>query len=845
MIPSHPNETARFDGPGVHSGDRGALQRRARRIRITRAVFAVVLLAGGLYVGSCGIEPVPPVGGLLDPVNGIWAVAREARLPAAGASEIAGLGDSVVVSYDSRAVPHIWATTVEDAVLALGYVVARDRLFQLELQTRATAGRLTELVGPVALEEDRRQRSLGLAWSAEREFAGIDSASVTMRLLQAYAAGVNARIAELRAGDVPFEFHVLGARPQRWEPIHSLYLVKRMGYTLAFSDHDRLRQELDRAIGERATDALFPLNSPIQEPLQPNGRDEPRFDFDPLPQPELAPAELDTAASRAKRQSAGSNNWVVAPARTANGHALLAGDPHLGLTLPSIWYEVHLVVPGELDVYGVTIPGIPGIVIGFNRDVAWSFTNAQVDVLDYYREVVDDPTRPTEYHVNGEWMPLEQRIEPYHGKHGDLLAVDTVRFSHRGPLVRSDHSWLSLRWTVLEETGAIGAFYGADRAHSVTEWLAAMEGFYAPPQNAVVADREGNIAIRSVGHFPIRPGDGNGTKIRVGVTRANDWRGYLPVSRYPYSLNPAQGYLASANQQPVDPSVDDSYLGVNWISPWRAMRINRLLRADSQVTPDAMRRYQTDPGSTRADLFVPALLRAAERTPELEPDRGVARAARILGGWDRRYTKDDETAILFETVMAELTDLTWDELEDVPGHRIATPAEAVLAELLEDPESWWWDVRSTKPEIETRDDVLAAALRRGLQRTEREHGPRDDGGWRWDAVRNANVYHLLGVPALSALDLPVQGGPGTLNPSAGEGGFGASWRMVVELGPTVQAWSTYPGGQSGNPASPYYDDRIPQWVEGGLDAVLLPHRPEDLGDAVAGKMRLLPDRRSR
>jgi penicillin amidase len=651
----------------------------------------------------------------------------------------------------------------------------------------------------------------------------------------------------------------------RWEPVYTLYLLKRLGYMLTYSSHDQIRRRVELLVGEAAADALFPINSPIQEPIQPNGRSEPRFDFEPLPDPQLqqpseelvvagegrwepvedggrqwefssaVPHRLSPSTTVLHRPSpagavggVGSNNWAVAPSRSASGHTMLAGDPHLELTLPAIWYEVHLVVPGEMDVYGVTIPGIPAVVIGFNRDVAWSFTNAEADVVDYYREVLDNDEQPTEYHVDGEWLPLEQRIEQYRGRDGEVLAEDTVYFTHRGPLVQGDHSRLSMRWTVLEGTGATAEFFDVGRAASVTEWLATTESYVAPAQTGVVADREGNIAIRSTGHFPIRAGDGNGTTIRSGVVSQHDWRGFWDVSTYPFAINPEQGFLASANQQPIDPSVDGRYLGVNWIPPWRAMQINALLRADSSVTTQEMRVMQTHPGSARADLFVAAFLAAAERALVAAHDAQLERAAQLLAEWDRTYTKDNERAILFEHAMQELVTRTWDQLETPAGERVATPSQAILLQLLEYPESVWWDVVATEDTVETSDEILAASLKAALDRTTGELGPPHEGGWRWDRVRHANIYHMLGFPSLSALDLPVQGGPSTLNPSSGRGAHGASWRMVVELGPRVRAWATYPGGQSGNPVSSRYDDRIQQWVDGEFDEVLYPHSEADL-----------------
>jgi penicillin amidase len=293
--------------------------------------------------------------------------------------------------------------------------------------------------------------------------------------------------------------------------------------------------------------------------------------------------------------------------------------------------------------------------------------------------------------------------------------------------------------------------------------------------------------------------------------------------------------LASANQQPVDPRAAHGWWGGNY-DPWRAMRINTLLRADSSVTSDAMRRYQTDPGSARADLFMPYFLAAAQRmlargNMDTESAR-LSEAAGLLAQWDRRYTRDNRRAVLFEAAMQELVSRTWDELAVAPGskRRVATPPGGVLAELLADSASIWWDDRST-PQVERRDDILAASLVAALAATRAKYGDPNGEGWQWNHIRHANVNHLLRLPALSALDIPVQGGPETLSPSAGSGTHGASWRMVVELGPQLRAWSTYPGGQSGNPVSPRYLDRLKLWTNGELEPVRIPSTPDALDAA--------------
>ena len=637
-----------------------------------KAFSAALLLAGGLYVGAAQVGPLPALGPFLDPVHGVWASARGASLPPSVVHRVPGLSAEVEIIYDDRRVPHILAETVEDVVRGMGYAVARDRLFQLELQTRATAGTLTELVGEVALPVDRRSRRLGLAWSAEENFGDLRSGTSLAGYLQAYSDGVNAWIDQMSPAELPLEYHLLGRAPMRWLPQYSLYLLKRMGWTLALENTERRKRAVSALVGWDAADALFPMNSPIQEPIQPTRRSEPRFDSSPLappgdPDPESAVqlqalnaffGPMDQARSGTGETVLGSNNWAVAPSRSAGGTAILAGDPHLDFQLPSIWYEVHLMVPGQLDVYGVTIPGTPTVTIGFNRDVAWSFTNTGSDVMDLYRETVDDTDGVENYLLDGEWLPFQRRIESYTDHEGAVLAVDTILHTHRGPVSTEGGEYLSMRWTVLEDQGELGSLMEINRAGSVEEWLTAMESWVAPTQNGLVADRSGSIAIRASGRYPIRPAGTRGDRIYDGSTSESDWQGWRPVERYPGAVNPEQGYLASSNQQPVDPSEDTTFMGADWPSPWRALRINELLRAGTAFTAQDMAAFQTDPGSARADVFVPAFLEAASEGGE-EDTSSVREARDLLERWDRRYTKENKGAALFELAMTRLAQSTW------------------------------------------------------------------------------------------------------------------------------------------------------------------------------------------
>lgn len=839
-----------------------------RRTPAATVGLAGVVLAGTLYAGGAPVAGAPPLGQLLDPVSGVWALARSATPPRVAGAAIPHLGAPVDVRFDDRGVPHVFASSVADASRAMGYIHARDRLFQMELQARAVAGTLSELVGDRALALDRQARAQGLADAARRGFEALPPTSTARVIAAAYADGVNAYLHEMRGADVPFEFHLLGARPQRWEPVYSAYLFARMGLTLAYSDGELRRAATEALVGAAATDALFPRDNPIQEPIQPNGQHAPRFDWKVIPPPSpavdstrvhVALAEIEArerligalggvidlgpavGAFRSDEPLApapvrphddvavGSNNWVVSPRRAAGGKALLAGDPHLSLTLPSVWYEAHLVVPDTLDVYGVTFIGTPLPPIGFNRDLAWTVTNTGADVADYFVETVDDATHPTRYRLDGEWKPLRSRVEVIHGRGARVLATDTIYETHRGPMLRSGGAWVSRRWTVTDGYDATAPFLGAARAGSARELMQAMAAFFAPAQNFAVADRGGHIAIRSTARFPVRSRTApRGDVLIDGASSSNDWQGWLPLANYPQALDPAQGFLVSANQQPKDPRVDQRYFGWNWPSPWRAMRLNAVLRADSAVTPDKMRRMQVDPVSAQTALFMPFLVRAAREGAA--HDSTLARVAATLEAWDGTYRGDNEQAVLYEAALEELASRTWDELSPAGSGRqarISTPESVILLELMQDPGNAWWDDRSTPGVRERRDDIIRASLAAAWRSVTGRLGPPGP-AWRWGGSRHAFVRHLLGIAPLSRANVPVTGGPGSVSPSFGDGNHGASWRMVVELGDQVRAWGTYPGGQSGNPVSPRYADNLGKWSAGTLDSLRFPRRPDDL-----------------
>lgn len=809
-------------------------------MRILSTVISALALVAALFVGARPVGPVPPLGQLLSPSTGIWSVVRSAELPREVALELNGLGAAVEVRYDDRGVPHIFAASEPDAARALGWVHARDRLFQMELVQRAVAGTLTELVGARALPLDQSARRLALAQGAMAKWTAIPDSSDVKRSVLAYMEGVNAYIATMKPQDLPLEYRLLGRRPRTFHPQDTYYLLIRMSQTLSFQQGELAFHAVEQLVGRAAAEAIYAVEAPIQEPIEPvAGHRQARINTAWRLPPPRVPDSARVAQARGFGQLAqsltrgeavvGSNNWSVSPQRSATGHALLAGDPHLELTLPSIWYEAHLVVPGQLDVYGVSLPLSPIIPIGFNRDMAWTMTNTGNDVVDFYREVVDDSTTPKRYRVDGAWRDVASRAETYRDPAGKVVAVDTFYATHRGPLFRTAFGWTSQRWTAREPSDEGNNFRLGMRATDVRDFYRRTESYQTPTQNMMTADRSGNIGVRSTGRYPIRPGTGRGDIVFDGSSSGSDWIGDQPLTWYPQSVNPAQGYLASANQQPIDPSVRREYHGSNWPSPWRAMRINNLLRGDSSVTVDDLRRFHTDPTSELTSFVMTAVgdARIAAQASGIWTDEDEA-AFGLLVKETPEFTPDSRWAVLFAALLARLTHLTWDELIP-PGdeRRLATPSQMVLVSLLRDAGNVWWDDRRTGAVVEQRDAIVLKALREAWTQTRAAHG-NDPAGWRWGAVRRIDVHHLLRLPGFGRRGLEVQSGPGTLSPSESNGTHGASWRFVVELGPEVKGWGTYPGGQSGNPISSRYADRLELWRTGQLAELRFPRTADEL-----------------
>lgn len=833
----------------------------------TRATYAVrfallaLLAAGLIFALNRPLGAVPPVGKLLDPVDGFFRTARYSGLDNTATLAIPGMSAPVEVVRDERGIPHIFAENDLDAVRAFGYVVAQDRLFQLDFIPRVASGRLSEAFGEGRLEADQFLRRTGMEWGAQKNWARIEAeGGEEYDLLVAYAEGVNAYLGALEEADYPAEFRLLGYAPEPFEPMDALRVMQYMAYDLSYGNEvgaSILRERL----GEENYARLYPENQPYAPPIIPSERgvqppegplpgilnipissvpDERGAWWDEARRAHESVAELHESLRgdmrmEGFREGKGSNNWAVAGSRSATGAPILAGDMHLALTLPAVWYEVHLQTP-TMDTYGVAVPGAPLPVEAFNDGLAWAFTNTGSDQLDHYAlELSDDGRR---YRYDGAWRDLEFVADTVRFAGGDFRA-DTLVYSHIGPVTLPDSARrangigaVALRWTAHESSSTFKALIGMNRAQSYDAFQNALRDWDTPMQNILVATTGGTIGIRSTGHLPIRASR-SGSGLLDGTTSATAWTGRVPFDELPHSVNPEQGFLASANQRPAD-SAYAYYLGENWQATYRAIRINQLLREQPLHSVDDLKRYQSDVHAVQHDRFAPLL----DTLSGLAPPADTVRL--VLMQWDGEADVEAIAPLAFDVFLDEIRALTWDEPAFENQRK---PMLAVLLDVLaNDPQSDWLDRPATSGR-EDASDLLRLALDRTAETMAEQYGS-DPNAWRWGDHHKLYVKHITQSDALRGFWRGPYEYPGfseTLSPARDlESSYSASWRVVVDLSQSPPAgWGIYPGGPSGNPFSPLYDASVEDYAAFRYYRLEKPTTPNGLR-AITARMTLTP-----
>jgi penicillin amidase len=815
--------------------------------------FISLLIAAAVFWGLDNRHGlVPPAGKLLNPFAGFWQNGTRGDSPPADLV-VHGLRDEVRVAWDARHVPHIFARNDHDLYLTQGYLTARDRLWQMEFQAFHAAGRLAEVIGRAGLESDRFNRRFGMGWAAERAAEAVSRDPKALDSVKAYADGVNAYIQGLRRKGYPVEYKILDYSPESWTPLKSSLLLKYMAYDLTSYNDERWMTVARKALGEAVVDELFLFEPPkFVDPIIPPGTP---WDFRPVPLPKpgetAAPAGLKGSAPRPGpdgpstgprppvpgRPEIGSNNWAVSGARTRDGHPILANDPHLHLTLPSIWYEIQLSAPGT-NAAGVSLPGTPLVIIGHNDRIAWGFTNGGDDVLDWYAVRFKDESH-REYLYNGEWRKTSIRSEVIKVR-GEKPVVDGVVYTHHGPVVwlegepepanKSVPAGAALRWTAHDPSNESQTFYRLNRARDYEDYLGALGSWDCPAQNFAYADTDGTIAIWHNGKFPLRP-KGQGRYILDGATPADEWQGWVPREHDPHVKNPPRGFVSSANQKPTDASYP-YYLGWDYASFERGNRINEILAGMKDITPEDMARMQNDNLSLRARMVLPRLLREIIGRDLTAMEKW---ALEELRGWNFENLAGLAAPTIFSQFWSDFNEKTWNDEKKGELRAMRRPqSEVVIDLILNHPDSEFFDDKST-PQRETMADIANAAFRSAVQTLQSECGP-PGRSWTWGEWRRAGIGHLGRIPGFGRERLPMNGGGNAINASGP--GFGPSWRMVVELGPEVRAWGILPGGPSGNPGSRYYDAGVDDWVAGRVYPLLFLKSADEPQPAVVARTTL-------
>lgn len=747
-----------------------------------------------------------------------------------GELALSGLSAPVSVYRDGRGVPHIVATSAHDLFMAQGFVAAQDRLWQMDLTRRAVAGRLAEVLGEDLLDVDRFFRSLGLARAAEASLPALSAEALAAA--EAYAAGVNAFIAMAVAERrLPLEFRLLGYEPEPWTPLDTAGIGKYMAYDLGGNFTSEVwRFQLAQKVGIEAVLDLAPVY-PAEGPVIAREWLALNIDLQSLPDALLE-----------HREGVGSNNWVLAGSRTASGAPMLANDPHLGISLPAIWYQTHLTSDDGWDTIGVSFPGVPGLVIGHNAHIAWGVTNLGPDVQDLYVEV-PNPLNPRQFLYRDRWEPAEVVIEEIHVKGRDEPERHEVLITRHGPIITPvagskesrPSAALSLQWTALGPTTELDAVLRFGTATDWAEFRAALRYFLAPAQNFVFAARDGTIAYRGNGLIPIRS-RGEGLFPVPGWTGEYAWEGYVPWEELPEAVSPERGYLVTANARVVGDEYP-YFLAHEWAPPYRHRRIEEVLAGARNWTIDDMKALQTDAVNLQAAELLPLLLPAAAQGLQQKggPDGLAEKALELLASWDYEDDPDATAPTIYHTWYNELQRaIFFDEMGEDLWRRM--PAATLVTDRLVQEAAagrvspWFND--TTTSDNEGLAEIAARSLQAALERLEAELGSRPE-RWRWGRLHHIAFAHAMdGVPLLGRWlrvgPHPIPGGPNTVwaaSYARPKGEFAvtdsAPWRQVVDLGDRAgRAFDIVTLGQSGHRLSRHYADQARLWIEGDYAPML-------------------------
>lgn len=757
----------------------------------------MILLSIDIPVGE---NFFPSAGRFFNPVQGVWQNVEGKSVTAAFTADVK---QEIKILFDERDVPHIYAENPEDAIYAQGYLHAAHRLFSMDISTRAAAGRLSEILGSRTLSYDHNQRQRGFAKAAAEKAANWFEYEGNEAILRAYVQGINDYISSLDYSSWPIEYKILSKGPPQWTVEHVALMATNMAIMLCLAEHDL---DYSKALSSLApTDFLFlfPERNPLESPIIPQ---EHKWDFKAMmsnhSSSNLLKDTLHQEPQSKKTDINGSNNWAVAGSKTKNGHPILANDPHLGLTLPSIWYEMEIHTP-EMHVHGASIPGLPFIIIGFNESIAWGTTNSGQDVLDWYSVTWSDSSK-TKYLLDGEYHnaimhPEEIRVR------GRASVIDTIRYTHWGPVMNEGkHTGLAMKWIghLQANTNDLAYLQQINKASNVTAYRKAVEAFLYPAQNKVFASVEGDIAITVAGIMPVRPQD-SGNAIQDGTSTENDWSGFIPFAHAPFDINPEREFVSSANQVPAGATYPYPLLGFRTFEDYRGRVINQVLDTSTMVDVQAMMRLQQNNFNQMASDVLPYLMQTIDSSG---CTNGAKQYSDVLHQWNFEQHKDSIAPVLFDIWYDLLESMFFDELDSLG---IMHPEDWRTIELIKGNDHHpYFDLVAT-PDIESKEDIICLSF---LEMIKTYEALEDPAKKNWGHYKASQIPHIARFPSLGIPFISTSGGRHIVNAQSAT--HGPSWRMIVELSQPPVAYINYPGGQSGNPASIHYMDFVDDFFNG-------------------------------
>ena len=774
-------------------------------------------------------KDLPRIGFFFSPFQGFWQNAESKNSINEVNIKSNLLKDNANVWFDDRLVPHIYAKNDDDAYFIQGFLHAKNRLWQMDFQTQAAGGRLSELFGNKTLEKDRFFRRIGMVYAAENHLKYIEDNNPTaFTILNAYCNGVNAYIKSLNPAQFPLEYKLLNYKPSEWTNLKTCLFFSLMCFDLSgrsflndlqltnsaqFFDPTTFNNLYNNPILE---EPIIPINTPFKtpavkviDPLKNNGlknnssqKNIPNISDINIPLP---------------NENNGSNNWAVAGSKTKSGKPILCSDPHLGLNLPSLWYEMQISTPTS-NVYGASFAGAPTIVIGFNDSIAWGVTNAGRDVLDFYELKCKDTTLQ-EYWYNNQWVKSTPRKEIIHIKNEPDL-IENLAITNQGLIMydqnfqdkNSNGKTLAVRWTGHFPKNSLQALIGLNKAKNMQDYFNAINNWVVPGQNFVFASHSGDIAIKQQGQFIARYKN-QGDIIMDGQDSTYQWQGYIPTDENPTLINPARGFVSSANQPATDYTYP-YYLGNPNLFPiFRGEIINRKLNAMNNITCLDMKLLQTNNYNIFAEKVTPILINNLLKNTLSSKQK---KYLTILQNWDFVNMYKSAGALIFQYFWDSLkNNIFKDEFKNAPNKLMPINDAYLYSRLKLDSNFLFVDDIFTTAK-ESLPYILLTTLNNLIPVFE---DLENKGNLGWLMNKGTPINYLLnGLPAFSKTIFPLGGNRYAIN--AIHESHGPSWRMIVHLSNPIEAYCIYPGGQSGNPGSYYYDNFIDDWGHAKYYAII-------------------------